>query len=301
MSPSSSRSLSWVLASASASWPSSAPSRASPSSAPSRTSSASVTSTSCWLTTGPPTVSLQKFALRRNPLRLLSVRLALGRLLAQARRNPLHSRSVSHNAHRDLRSRHRLPDRLLFACRTGCCRTTLAAGTSSWGSGSAFARPSRSSPRIPVPFCPVAGGEAVVAGRDAVPDRAVPVRAVPVRAVPVRAFPVEPEPDAVAPLARAEADPDAAVCRPLAVPLRAPLAAGLAPPAADLAPAAGRAEACRDEPVPDAAGRAGFCVVFAAPPVVAPATAPAAPTGWGSQFLNMMYCWPSVHRLVVTQ
>src|SRR6185312_11011134 len=258
MSPSGSRSLSWVLASASASWPSSAPSRASPSSAPSRTSSASVTSTSCWLTTGPPTVSLQKFALRRNPLRLLSVRLALGRLLAQARRDPLHSQSVSHNAHRDLRSRHRLPDRLLFACRTGCCRTTLAAGTSSWGSGSAFARPSRSSPRIPVPFCPLAGGEALVAGRDAVP----------VRAVPVRAFPVEPEPDAVVPLARAEADPDAAVCRPLAVPLREPLAAVLAPPAAVLAPAAGRAEAGRDEPVPDAPGRAGFCVVFAAPLVV---------------------------------
>ena len=29
------------------------------------------------------------------------------------------------------------------------------------------------------------------------------------------------------------------------------------------------------------------------------AVAPAAPTG--SQFLNMMCCWPSVHRLVVTQ
>src|SRR5213078_4516788 len=123
----------------------------------------------------------------------------------------------------------------------------------------------------------------------------------------------EPEPDAVLPLARAEADPCAAACRPLAVPLRAPLAAVLAPavlaPAvlapAVLAPApgraeAGRAEACRDEPVPDA-GRAGFCAVLAVPPVVAPATAPAAPTGWGSQFLNMMYCWPSVHRLVVTQ
>src|SRR6476469_5098804 len=282
MSPSSSRSLSGVLASASASWPSSAPSRA---------SSASVTSTSCWLTTGPPTVSLQKFALGKSPLRLLSVRPALGRLLARAGKRPLQSQSVSHNAHRDLRSRHRLPDRSLFACRTGCCRTTLAAGTSSWGSGSAFARPSRSSPRIPVPFCAVAGGEALAAGRDAVP----------VRAVPVRAFPVEPEPDAVAPLARAEADPDAAVCRPLAVPLREPLAAVLAPPAAVLAPAAVRAEACPDEPVPDAPARAGFCAVFAAPPVVAPATAPAAPTGRGSQFLNMMYCWPSVHRLVVTQ
>src|SRR4029077_17099446 len=220
MSPSSSRSLSWVLASASASWPSSTPPRA---------SSASVTSTSCWLTTGPPTVSLQKFALRKNPLRLLSVRPAP---TARAGPGGLHSQSVSHNAHRDLRSRHRLPDRLLFACRTGCCRTTLAAGTSSWGSGSAFARPSRSSPRIPVPFCPLAGGEALVAGRDAVP----------VRAVPVRAFPVEPEPDAVVPLARAEAAPDAAVCRPLAVPLREPLAAVLAPaavpaPAAVLAPA----------------------------------------------------------------
>src|SRR5947208_16407780 len=47
MSPSSSRSLSWSLPDSSASWPPSASSRA---------SSASVTSTSCWLTTGPPTV-----------------------------------------------------------------------------------------------------------------------------------------------------------------------------------------------------------------------------------------------------
>jgi hypothetical protein len=68
-----------------------------------------------------------------------------------------------------------------------------------------------------------------------------------------------------------------------------------------LAPAAGRAEADRDEPVPDAPGRAEFCVVFAVPPVVAPATAPAAPTSSVVQFLNMKYCWPSVHRLVVTQ
>src|SRR6266566_994889 len=275
MSPSSSRSLSGVFASASASasWPPSAPSRA---------SSASVTSTSCWLTTGPPTVSLQKFALCKNPLRLLSVRPAP---TARAGPEGLHSQSVSHNAHCDLRSRHRLPDRLLFACRTGCCRTTLAVGTSSWGSGSALARPSRSSPRFSEPFCPVAGRDAVVAGRDAVP--------------------VRPEPEAAPPpLARAGAGPGAA-CRPLALPLRAPLAAVLAPEAV-LASWAGRAEACRAGACragrdPDEAGRAWFCAGRAGPPVVAPPTAPSAPPVSVVQFLNMKYCWPSVHRLVVTQ
>ena len=42
-------------------------------------------------------------------------------------------------------------------------------------------------------------------------------------------------------------------------------------------------------------------MVFAALPAVALPTAPSAPTGVVSQFLNMKYCWPSVHRLVVTQ
>ncbi|HTQ93681.1 MAG TPA: hypothetical protein VMK84_29720, partial [Streptosporangiaceae bacterium] len=98
-------------------------------------------------------------------------------------------------------------------------------GTSSWGSGSAFARPSLSSPRFSVPFWPVAGRGAVVAARDAVPVRA--------------------EADVVPLLGRAEAE---AADRPLAVLarvalLRVPLAAVLA------APDAGRAEACPDEPV----------------------------------------------------
>ena len=44
-----------------------------------------------------------------------------------------------------------------------------------------------------------------------------------------------------------------------------------------------------------------FGAVRAEPPVFAPPSAPSAPTGCGSQFLNMKYCWPSVHRLVVTQ
>src|SRR6266566_490740 len=250
MSPSSSRSLSWAA--------SSDPPTAPRFSSSSNDSSASVTSTSCWLTTGPPTV-----------LCLFKVR----------------------------GGRHRLPDRLLLACRTGCCRTTLAAGTSSWGSGSGFGRPNRSSPRFSAPFCPVSARDAVFAGRGAVPVRAVPVRAVPVRA----------EPDAVPLLALAGADPCAAG-RPVAEPLRAPLAAVLAPeavlapaPEAVLAPEAGRAEAGRDEPDPDEAGRAGFGATRAEPPAVAPPSAPSAPTGRGSQFLNMMYCWPSVHRLVVTQ
>jgi hypothetical protein len=146
-----------------------------------------------------------------------------------------------------------LPDRLLFACRTGCCRTTLVVGTSSWGSGSAFARPSLSSPRFSVPFWPVAGRDAVVA-------------------VPARA-------DAdVVPLlvARAEADPCPAD-RPLAVlggavPFRAP-------PGVLAAPDAERAERCPDELDRDELDRPEFWAVLAAPPVVAPPSAPSAPTG----------------------
>ena len=138
-----------------------------------------------------------------------------------------------------------------------------------------------------MPFCPVSARDAVVAGRGAVPVRAVPVRA---------------ELDAVPLLARAGADPCAAG-RPLAEPLRAPLAAVLAPGAV-LAPAPEAVfapEAGRDEPDPDETGRAGLGAVRDEPPVVAPPSAPSAPAGTGSQFLNMKYCWPSVHRLVVTQ
>jgi hypothetical protein len=145
-----------------------------------------------------------------------------------------------------------------------------------------------------VPFCPVAGRGVVVAGRDAVPVRL--------------------EAGAAPPLARAGAAPCAAgrplaepvraplaepVRAPLAEPVRAPLAADLAPDAA-LAFDAGRAEACRDEPDPDDAGRAELGAVRAGPPVVA-ATALSAAASSVVQFLNMKYCWPSVHRLVVTQ
>src|SRR6184192_2148612 len=77
MSPSSSRSLSWVPAVSSASWPPSAPSRA---------SSASVTSTSCWLTTGPPTVfafpsPLARPLASRLPHRLLPHHLSGGHVV----------------------------------------------------------------------------------------------------------------------------------------------------------------------------------------------------------------------------
>src|SRR5204862_1698237 len=144
---------------------------------------------------------------------VLGVLVSLGSVEGFLRVGDLHV-LLAHNrtSHCVVRSRLRLPDRLLLACRTGCCRTTLAVGTSSWGSGSAFDRPNRNSPRFSVPFCPVSARDAVVAGRGAVPVRAVPVRA---------------EPDAVPLLARAGADPCAAD-RPLAEPLGVPLAAVLA-------------------------------------------------------------------------
>jgi hypothetical protein len=51
-----------------------------------------------------------------------------------------------------------------------------------------------------------------------------------------------------------------------------------------------------------APGRRELCPVrTAGVPVVAAAVAPAAPAGSTVQFLNMKYCWPSVHRFVVTQ
>src|SRR6201995_633001 len=155
MSPSSSRSFSWSpsespppgaslsdasLSDASASWPSST---SRPSSASSRTSSASVTSTSCWLTTGPPTVLhvLQVWALQGGPFH-------------DRYRCPREDAVVSAAAAARADDPHYLPDRLLFVCRTGCCRTTLVVGTSSWGSGSAFAPPSPSRPRLGALFCP---------------------------------------------------------------------------------------------------------------------------------------------------
>src|SRR5690242_3587673 len=180
--------------------------------------------------------------------------------------------------------RHRLPDRLLLACRTGCCRTTLVVGTSSWGSGSAFARPSPRKPRFSVPSCPVSGVALgtlpdVAAGRDEVPVRA-----------PL---------DALAALMRAAAAGDV---RPVDVPLRAPLAALAAPavlavPVLLAAPLAWRVAACPDEPVREEPVLAELCAVRAG--ALSVALLAAAPIG--SQFLNMKYCWPSVHRLVVTQ
>src|SRR5215469_15403164 len=100
-------------------------------SASSRASASSVTSTS-WLKTGPPTV--------------------LGTCL--------NVRAAGY----------RLPDRLLLACRTGCCRTTLVVGTSGSGTGSGLGRPKPSSPRLAPPFCPFAGpGVLAAASRAADP------------------------------------------------------------------------------------------------------------------------------------
>src|ERR1035441_4110232 len=64
-----------------------------------------------------------------------------------------------------------------------------------------------------------------------------------------------------------------------------------APPAEVLAAPVFVPEACRGE----------LCAVRAVAPVVAAAVAPGAPVGSTVQFRNMKYCWPSVHRLVVTQ
>src|SRR5581483_4683211 len=166
--------------------------------------------------------------------------------------------------------------------RTGCCRTTLVAGTSSWGSGSAFARPSPRKPRFSVPFCPVSG---VAFG--ALPDVAAGRDEVRVR-VPL---------DALAALIRAAASADV---RPVDVPVRAP--AALAVPAV-LAPLAWRAVACPAEPGRAEPDRAEPDAVRDEAPVpgLGLAVALLAAVPIGSQFLNMKYCWPSVHRLVVTQ
>ena len=59
--------------------------------------------------------------------------------------------------------------------------------------------------------------------------------------------------------------------------------------------------ACPDEPVRDEPVLAELCAVRAGAPVPALAVALLAAAPIGSQFLNMKYCWPSVHRLVVTQ
>jgi hypothetical protein len=127
-------------------------------------------------------------------------------------------------------------------------------------------------------------------------------------------------------LGRAEPEPPepAGAARPLAVPVfappavdpvRAPLPAVLAAPDPETALAAPDPEAALAAPDPEAAlaapdpaeaeeperGRSELWVARTGPPVVAPASAPAAPAGSVVQFLNMKNCWPSVHRLVVTQ
>src|SRR5580704_19709204 len=91
------------------------------------------------------------------------------------------------------------------------------AGTSSWGSGSCFDRPSPSGQRFCVPFCPVDAAGAAVAWREVVPVRAPPDPLL-----------VRPELGAVPPpLGRAEPEPPepADAARPLAVPVFAPPAA----------------------------------------------------------------------------
>jgi hypothetical protein len=156
-----------------------------------------------------------------------------------------------------------------------------------------------------VPFCPVADWDAAVAGRDALPVRAPP------DPLPVRA-----ELAAVPPLTRAEPEPVDAV-RPLAVPVRAPPPDDpvrappedepvRVPPVRVPLPAALTAPDPEDPEDPDDPGRAEFgrsefCVARTGAPMVAPPKAPSAPTGSVVQFLNIRYCWPSVHRLVVTQ
>src|SRR5271166_5412490 len=182
-------------------------------------------------------------------------------------------------------------------------------GTSSWGSGSAFGRPSPNRPRFSAPFCPVADWDAAVGGRDAVPVRAppdplpvrpeladvppltraepeaagaarplaVPVCAAPVCAAPVCAAPVCAAPVCAAPVCAAPvADPVRALpVRALpvrALPVRA-LPVRALPPAALAAP----------DPVEP--GRAEPFGAWVGPAVVAPAGPAAVPIG--SQFLNM--------------
>ena len=74
-----------------------------------------------------------------------------------------------------------------------------------------------------------------------------------------------------------------------------------APPAADPVFAPLPAALAAPDPEEPERGRSELWVARTGPPVVAPASAPAAPTGSVVQFLNMNHCWPSVHRLVVTQ
>ena len=185
---------------------------------------------------------------------------------------------------------------LALACRTGCCRTTLVAGTSCSGLGLLFRRPSPSGPRFCVPFCPVDGRTPRRPGgtpyRSAAPPDPLLVR------------------------------PELAPCRPWAGPTcrrtgrrRSPAGRpGLAPPAAVpvFAPGARRSS-------PSRLVRRRLAALAA--PAAAEPDAGAASSGWpapgrpwsrrparpprlsglGVQFRNMTYCWPSVHRLVVTQ
>src|SRR3984957_16568664 len=141
---------------------------------------------------------------------------------------------------------YRLPDRLLLACRLCCCRTTLVAGTSGSATGSGFARPRRSRPRLAPPFCPFGAAAAASPRADPVRGRVAPAGAV-AGAEAGRDVLVRPLAPADAPAVAGLAD----------AALRVPLAAGLAEPVGGLADAALR--------VPLAAGLAATAVLLAAP------------------------------------
>lgn len=227
---------------------------------------------------------------------------------------------VLHNAHCQC-----LPDRLLRACLTGCCRTTLATGASGSGSGSGLGLPSRSRPRL---GAPLAGpGELAAASRPAFPVCTRP------DAVPGLAALLEPD----VPFARALV-PDRLPSR-VPVPVRAPVDVAFAAPPVLPAVVLAALPAAVLAALPVFAAPPPFAALVAALPVVVfapdatvfaapeeerergapistpgasaatlegrgrgalvPAAGPAAVNG--SQFLNMKYCWPSVHMFVVTQ
>jgi hypothetical protein len=158
---------------------------------------------------------------------------------------------------------------LLRACRDGCCRTTFVAGTSSTGSGSgsAFDLLSRSNPlRFSLPFAVLAAF--IVPFVDAV-------------ALDFRCSWLT----AGAPLLALAPAAGFALLDFAAVDVFVPPED--LPPAEALAPA----------------GAFGFGPVLPETRVLTAPAAPAAATAGtgGAQLRNMMNCWHSVHKLVVTQ
>src|SRR3984957_4398043 len=87
---------------------------------------------------------------------------------------------------------YRLPDRLLLACRLCCCRTTLVAGTSGSATGSGFARPRRSRPRLAPSFCPFGAAAAASPRAEPVRGRVAPADAVAVAGRDVLVRPLAP-------------------------------------------------------------------------------------------------------------